>query len=79
MLSFFFFQRLIDDQVIVHASGNPKHKFIYGFYLYCVIPNKDKGKDFSFVTRLIENTLVIPLPFGSSYIYQNVEYIKGEI
>ncbi|XP_052074227.1 GATOR complex protein Iml1-like isoform X2 [Mytilus californianus] len=48
-------QRLIDDQVIVHASGNPKHKFIYGFYLYCVIPNKEKAPEFLVYNSTFEN------------------------
>ena len=48
-------QRLIDDQVIVHASGNPKHKFIYGFYLYCVIPNKDKAQENLVYNSTFEN------------------------
>ncbi|XP_076106602.1 GATOR complex protein Iml1-like isoform X2 [Mytilus galloprovincialis] len=48
-------QRLIDDQVIVHASGNPKHKFIYGFYLYCVIPNKEKAPEFMVYNSTFEN------------------------
>lgn len=64
----FFFQRLIDDQVIVHASGNPKHKFIYGFYLYCVIPDKDKGTDFSFVTRLIEKLSLYHCLLDQAYL-----------
>ncbi|XP_059170420.1 GATOR complex protein Iml1-like [Physella acuta] len=33
------FQRLMDDQLILHCSGHSKHKFIYGFYLY-YIPQK---------------------------------------
>ncbi|KAL5017610.1 hypothetical protein ScPMuIL_007199 [Solemya velum] len=37
-------QRLIDCQLICHASGNFKHKFIYGFYLYLVVPPREKSK-----------------------------------
>ncbi|RUS89768.1 hypothetical protein EGW08_002471, partial [Elysia chlorotica] len=29
-------QRLMDDQLVLHCSGNPQHKFINGFYLYYV-------------------------------------------
>ncbi|KAI0221664.1 GATOR complex protein DEPDC5 [Lamellibrachia satsuma] len=29
-------QRLVEDHVICHASGNGRHRFIYGFYLYFV-------------------------------------------
>ena len=35
---------LIDDGFICHCSGNPAHKFIYGFYLYHLLPPKDKNK-----------------------------------
>ncbi|ESO91451.1 hypothetical protein LOTGIDRAFT_153895 [Lottia gigantea] len=37
-------QKLIDDQLIIHASGNPKHKFIYGFYLYMIVTPTSKQK-----------------------------------
>ncbi|XP_005093712.1 GATOR complex protein Iml1 isoform X2 [Aplysia californica] len=29
-------QRLMDEQYVLHASGNLKHRFIYGFYLYYI-------------------------------------------
>ncbi|XP_048241324.1 GATOR complex protein Iml1-like isoform X1 [Haliotis rufescens] len=35
-------QELVDDKLILHASGNPKHKFIFGFYLYFIPPAKGK-------------------------------------
>ena len=39
------FQRFHDDKLLLHASGNPKHKFMYGFYFYYfTIPSKDKSK-----------------------------------
>ena len=28
------FQSLLEEGLILHASGNSKHKFIFGFYLY---------------------------------------------
>ncbi|KAK6967840.1 DEP domain-containing protein 5 [Biomphalaria glabrata] len=31
-------QRLLDDQYILHCSGNVRHKFIYGFYLFYILP-----------------------------------------
>ncbi|KAH9502461.1 GATOR complex protein depdc5 [Bulinus truncatus] len=31
-------QRLLDEQYILHCSGNLSHKFIYGFYLYYIPP-----------------------------------------
>lgn len=39
-----FMQRLLDDQLICHAGGNPQHKYINGFYLYYIKPPKDKNK-----------------------------------
>lgn len=36
-------QRLMDDHLVLHCSGNPQHKFIYGFYLYYV-PSKVLSK-----------------------------------
>ncbi|XP_021373105.1 DEP domain-containing protein 5-like isoform X1 [Mizuhopecten yessoensis] len=38
-------QVLVDDKLIVHASWNPNHKFVYGFYFYCIPQVKDKAKD----------------------------------
>ncbi|CAH1800397.1 unnamed protein product [Owenia fusiformis] len=39
-------QRLITEGYVIHASGNPRHKFIHGFYLYCIMTaGKEKGKD----------------------------------
>ncbi|XP_041349030.1 GATOR complex protein Iml1-like isoform X2 [Gigantopelta aegis] len=35
-------QRLMDDKLVYHSSGNDKHKFIYGFYIYCIPPSKGK-------------------------------------
>ncbi|XP_050411212.1 GATOR complex protein Iml1 isoform X2 [Patella vulgata] len=37
-------QKLLDDQLIIHASGNPKHRFIYGFYIYMVVTPTSKQK-----------------------------------
>ena len=58
------FQRVLDDGYIIHASGNPAHKMVYGFYLYTF---KDKSKGglynnktcipFYHVTNLVFNTL----------------------
>lgn len=36
------FQRVLDEGFIIHASGNPAHKVVYGFYLYTF---RDKSKD----------------------------------
>jgi hypothetical protein len=38
-----FLQELVDDQLIVHASGNRKHRFVQGFYFYYIVEDK-KGK-----------------------------------
>ncbi|KAK2181163.1 hypothetical protein NP493_409g08000 [Ridgeia piscesae] len=35
-------QRLVDDRAICHASGNSRHRFIYGFYLYFVSAESEK-------------------------------------
>ena len=35
---------MVDDQMLCHASGNPEHRFIYGFFLYHVIIDADKKK-----------------------------------
>jgi hypothetical protein len=43
---------MLEEGLVLHASGNPKHKFIFGFYLYyfsyskiksgkCVVKPKD--------------------------------------
>ncbi|XP_053383864.1 GATOR complex protein Iml1-like [Mercenaria mercenaria] len=37
-------QRVYDDGYIIHASGSPGHKMIYGFYLYTFV-SKDKSKE----------------------------------
>ncbi|XP_062606005.1 GATOR1 complex protein DEPDC5-like isoform X1 [Saccostrea cucullata] len=37
-------QRLQDEHFICHATGNPYHKFIHGFYLYNIVSPKDKPK-----------------------------------
>jgi len=37
-------QRLVDDQLVLHATGNPKHQFIYGFFFYYFTSSKDKAK-----------------------------------
>lgn len=31
-------QRMLDKNMIRHASGDPRHEFIYGFYLYYLVP-----------------------------------------
>ncbi|KAK7490654.1 hypothetical protein BaRGS_00018071 [Batillaria attramentaria] len=65
-------QRLIDEGMILHASGNPRHKFIYGFYLYYVTQSKGKP-DF-------QGHLIVP---GSTYntLFQNewleVSFLPG--
>ncbi|XP_060075901.1 GATOR complex protein Iml1-like isoform X2 [Ylistrum balloti] len=38
-------QGLVQDKLILHASWNPNHKFVHGFYFYCIPQVKDKGKD----------------------------------
>ena len=36
-------QRLVDEKYICHASGNRSHRFIHGFYLYYIVPEKERG------------------------------------
>ncbi|OQV15072.1 DEP domain-containing protein 5 [Hypsibius exemplaris] len=36
------FNRMIAEHLIVHASGNPAHPFICGFYLYNIVPGDGK-------------------------------------
>lgn len=35
---------MVNEEFICHASGNRKHKFIYGFYLYYLSVERDKSK-----------------------------------
>ncbi|XP_077150292.1 GATOR1 complex protein DEPDC5 isoform X7 [Ranitomeya variabilis] len=37
-------QKMLDDQYIMHASGETLRTFIYGFYLYRISPEKDPDK-----------------------------------
>ena len=36
------FSKMIAENLIVHASGNPKHPFVCGFYLYNVVSGDGK-------------------------------------
>ncbi|KAK3094846.1 hypothetical protein FSP39_006992 [Pinctada imbricata] len=38
-------QVFLDESLICHSSCNPAHKFIYGTYLYHIVPPKEKSKD----------------------------------
>lgn len=43
----FVLQKMLEEQYIMHASGETLRTFIYGFYLYRISPEKDpdKGRD----------------------------------
>ena len=49
----------MDDQYVVHDSGNPRHKFIYGFYLY-YLPHKMLAKTGEALTYLYQPLVVQP-------------------
>jgi len=37
-------QGLHKEKLIKHASGDASKPFVYGFYLFCIVPDKlDKG------------------------------------
>lgn len=40
----FSFQKMLDDQLISHASGDTLRAFIYGFYFYRVVTDTDTDK-----------------------------------
>ncbi|PVD31681.1 hypothetical protein C0Q70_07099 [Pomacea canaliculata] len=50
-------QRLVDDQLVLHASGNPRHMFIYGFYLYYVTQGRGKTEPHTVYPGYGYNTL----------------------
>ena len=47
IMQLFYFlnmQTMVDEEYICHASGNKRHKFIYGFYLYYISVDRDKAR-----------------------------------
>ncbi|BFZ18365.1 hypothetical protein BsWGS_21405 [Bradybaena similaris] len=64
-------QRLMDEQIVLHASGNPGHKFILGFYLY-YIPHRLVNKPVQPVEPVNNSTTHLNTP-GANYncLFQN--------
>lgn len=45
-----FFQQMLKERMICHASGDVSHPFIVGFYLYHIVQQeKDQKGYFSFI------------------------------
>lgn len=36
-----FLQKMLDEGLVIHASGDATHTFIYGFYFYRIVGEKD--------------------------------------
>ncbi|XP_052240462.1 GATOR complex protein Iml1-like isoform X2 [Dreissena polymorpha] len=78
-------QRLLDDGYIVHSSGNPDHKVLYGFYLYTFKDPKSKNDPASSFNTLFQNDWCEVVfvdtikEVGPSYVSFSLDTMEGDV
>lgn len=49
-MSVSFVQKMLDEGLVAHASGDAMRTFVYGFYFYRIVAEKD-GEWFTYTTH----------------------------